>query len=369
MIPEIRKFEGIMTLRAAQITGDDKTIIQADLSTVEALRQDEQAKATVAQTYVAMGIPLSQVVEALDLPFQIEDKQPEQSEGAPDADEQGNEADGGQKSKGFKGDTPKDIAWKKYDRDIAPIEQSLQSSLRAYFRAQGNRVMAAFEQVAPHIVPDNGKAIKSIDDSVNSFFNFDKEKDLFGRTVDPKIRKAYYDFAVRMANGIRGGANFSVDESKAGVWITKKVLKLQQEVTVYTREQLTDAIVESVRDAVGAGLSQSETIDQIRERINETYEFAATSRAERIARTEVIGASNAGGEQAMKDLGAIGKEWLTSRDDRVRDTHAQMDGQVVDINQPFISSDGESLMYPGDQSAGPGAVINCRCTLTPIMEK
>jgi hypothetical protein len=71
MIPEIRKFESIMTMRAAQITGDDKTIIQADLSKVEALREDEAARAATAQIYVNMGVPLWPSGRGLDLPFEI----------------------------------------------------------------------------------------------------------------------------------------------------------------------------------------------------------------------------------------------------------------------------------------------------------
>jgi len=363
MIPEIRKFESIMTLRARQITGDQNTVIQADLSKVEALREDEQARATIAKTYVDIGVPLAQVVEALDLPFEITDAPSSPPDTAPDAS----------KSKSVKLAGPRDIEWKRFDRDVRPLEQGLESRLRAYFNAQRGRVLAKFEANAESIVPPTGKAVrpgavKTDDDSVRAIFNFDVEKELLGRTVEKNLRASYVTFAAKTAQKLRSGIDFNVDESALGTWLTRKVMKLQQEATVYTREQLSDAVVESIRDASAAGLSQSETIDQIRERITEVYDFAATGRAERIARTEVIGASNAGSLQAMKDLGAVGKEWLTSRDDRVRDTHDAMDGQRVAANEVFISPDGETLQYPGDQSAGPGAVINCRCTLVPVTE-
>lgn len=44
-----------------------------------------------------------------------------------------------------------------------------------------------------------------------------------------------------------------------------------------------------------------------------------------------------------------------------RDTHMQMDGQTVPIDQPFVSPSGAVLMYPGDFSAPPEEVINCQC--------
>lgn len=366
MIPEIRKFESIMTLRVRQITGDQKTVIQADLSKVEALREDEQARASIAKTYVEIGVPLAQVVEALDLPFEI------QEDTTPAHD--GGNADPAKAAKAMKMGGPRDVEWKRFDRDVRPLEQGLESRLRAYFNAQRRRVLAKFEANATAIVQSTGKAlvagavVKTDEDSVRSIFNFDVEKELLGRTVQKHLRSSYVTFAAKTAQKLRSGIDFNVDESALATWITRKVMKLQQEATVYTREQLSDAIVESVRDAAATGLSQSETIDQIRERITEVYDFAAGGRAERIARTEVIGASNAGSMQAMRDLGTVGKEWLTSRDDRVRETHDAMDGQRVAVNDAFISPDGETLQYPGDQSAGPGAVVNCRCTIVPVTE-
>jgi len=123
-----------------------------------------------------------------------------------------------------------------------------------------------------------------------------------------------------------------------------------------------------VRDAVSTGLSQSETIDQIRERILETYDFAVESRAERIARTETVGAANAGAMQAINESSAPYKTWITSRDDRVRDTHAELEGATIKKDEAFVTSDGETLMFPGDPNGGPGAIINCRCNVVATFD-
>ncbi len=371
MIPEIRKFESTMTLRAAQITGDEKTIIQADLSKVEALRDDEQAKATVAQTYVNMGVPLSEVVDALDLPFEVTEPMAPTGENVNPSDS-GTNGDQSAKSKSFANETPRDLEWKKFDRHAAEIEQAMETSLRAFFKSQARRILTRFAEVADKIVPSNGKNIKTDEDKITYFFNFDQEKNLLGRVTEKWIKRGYFAAAKRMAEkigGPNGGVTFNVDERAAGAWIQRKVLKLQQEATKFTHESLSDAVVEGVRDATAEGLSQSETIAQIEDRITEFFDFSATGRAERLARTEVIGASNAAAADTMKQLGAVGKTWLTSRDSRVRDMHMEMEGQEQMIDQPFITSDGDTLMYPGDQSAGPGNVINCRCTLLPVTEK
>ena len=78
-------------------------------------------------------------------------------------------------------------------------------------------------------------------------------------------------------------------------------------------------------------------------------------------------ASNAGTLETFVDWGVKEKEWLSTKDDRVRIEHLEVDGQVVPIDEPFIVG-GEELMYPGDASGSAGNVINCRCTELPVME-
>ena len=58
----------------------------------------------------------------------------------------------------------------------------------------------------------------------------------------------------------------------------------------------------------------------------------------------------------------VKKEWVTMGDEVVRADHITADGEVVDINEPFIVG-GEELMWPADMSRGAsvGNTINCRC--------
>lgn len=57
------------------------------------------------------------------------------------------------------------------------------------------------------------------------------------------------------------------------------------------------------------------------------------------------------------------KQWVTVGDERVRDLHVRVNGQIKPINQPFVVND-ERLMYPGDNFYGASAnnTINCRCS-------
>ncbi len=54
--------------------------------------------------------------------------------------------------------------------------------------------------------------------------------------------------------------------------------------------------------------------------------------------------------------------WVSMRDERVRVSHWEADGQTVPINEPFIVN-GHKMMFPGDDSldAPIDEIINCRC--------
>jgi hypothetical protein len=54
--------------------------------------------------------------------------------------------------------------------------------------------------------------------------------------------------------------------------------------------------------------------------------------------------------------------WVTAGDDKVRDAHAEAEGQTVPVGDPFII-DGYEMEYPGDDSAPIELWVNCRCSV------
>jgi hypothetical protein len=89
-------------------------------------------------------------------------------------------------------------------------------------------------------------------------------------------------------------------------------------------------------------------------------------KADRIARTETMGAYNGGnfaGAQAQAETQDVQlfKQWLATSDERVRLTHEIADGQVVPLNEPFIVG-GYALDHPGVAGGPAHEVIQCRCT-------
>ncbi|PKG22621.1 hypothetical protein CWS01_15935 [Niallia nealsonii] len=94
-----------------------------------------------------------------------------------------------------------------------------------------------------------------------------------------------------------------------------------------------------------------------------------------MARTEIISAGRSGQYFADVQSGiVIGNKWMSAQQDRTRDGYREADGQVVEIDEPFLVANGsgqlEPLLFPGDTSLGANAsnVIMCRCWYQRILE-
>lgn len=115
-----------------------------------------------------------------------------------------------------------------------------------------------------------------------------------------------------------------------------------------------------------SGILQGETIKQLSDRLQKNIPDMNRVSAVRAARTATTAAQNAGRmdcfHSAQKRGIQIEKEWVSTLDDRTRHTHAMLDGKVVPIDTPF-EVDGFRIMFPGDPSADPSMVYNCRCTM------
>ncbi len=82
----------------------------------------------------------------------------------------------------------------------------------------------------------------------------------------------------------------------------------------------------------------------------------SASRAELIARDQILTLNAKITRHRQKAAGIDSYEWTTSGDERVREEHDALDGQT-------FSWDGE-----GDPEEGhPGEAVNCRCTAFPVL--
>ena len=120
-----------------------------------------------------------------------------------------------------------------------------------------------------------------------------------------------------------------------------------------------------INSSVLQGILQGEPMDKIAKRL-EPIMNRNENAAIRNARTIVTGAENRGRTDSYRRLEKAGvvmqRVWIATGDSRTRDAHLFMDGQKVDVDEPFTDGDGNKLDYPGDPEAPAETVYNCRCS-------
>lgn len=119
-----------------------------------------------------------------------------------------------------------------------------------------------------------------------------------------------------------------------------------------------------ISEEISRGISTNRMYGEMARSISE-YGNIPMNNAMRIARTEAHRIQNRAAEHALfkaKDKGAdVVKQWDSTLDDRTRESHMQLDGQIRELDKPF-EVNGKKAMYPGG-FGDPSEDCNCRCCM------
>jgi hypothetical protein len=154
-------------------------------------------------------------------------------------------------------------------------------------------------------------------------------------------------------------AAFNLMTAKMLEWISTEALRKAQMVADTDMDDVRGAIERGIQDGVG----QQGVAALIREKA-----ALSTFRAATLARTETHNAATYGSLETARNSETefdvkLVKLWQPTLDDRTRDDHRNMEGQPgVALDEQFRVG-GAFMDRPGDNSAPPEQVINCRCAL------
>ena len=123
-------------------------------------------------------------------------------------------------------------------------------------------------------------------------------------------------------------------------------------------------ILRSIRD------NRPLTDTQVERMVGRYQERLIRHRSEVIARTESLRAVHEGNlemyDQAVENeqirADQVSRTWVTARDDQVRDTHEELNGQVRALDEVWETQNGV-LRFPGDPMAPGSETIQCRCVV------
>jgi len=165
---------------------------------------------------------------------------------------------------------------------------------------------------------------------------------------------------MKLANTVAGlKIDFTLVQPAFKDWIEKNGLERSTLINDTTKKDLAKSLSD--------GIQNGESILELQDRVKDQFDGLRDYRSERIARSESSITMNAGTLDTYKAGGVSKKEWLATLDGREREAHAEADGQIVNIDEPFIV-DGEELMYPGDPAGSAENTINERCTIMPVID-
>lgn len=179
--------------------------------------------------------------------------------------------------------------------------------------------------------------------SASSIFDVDSFKSALGADARTRLRAIMDDFGTDTARQF--GATFDLHNPAVTDAINAQVNRLVG---------VEDTTYDAIKAALAKGEAAGEPMSKLADRVRQVFQSASASRAEMIARTEVIGAANTGKLLAAQQSSPIvqTKQWLATEDNRTCVECESLDGEERPLDQSF--SDGTSA--PPDHP-------NCRCTL------
>jgi len=375
IIPKLHRLNEAITTIVQKF--DSNLYFEFDTSNEEVLKENEEQKAKTAQIYFNMGVPFNKINQRLNLgfedveggdigylPFSLQpanmvqtnsEPAPASANPAPGSEDEGE--DGG-KSKSLKRLTynkeKKEAIWKQFDRTTRMIERRYMSIIGTYF--------AGLQMGILHRL--SGK--KSIEKGINVETLLFDEGDEINRWS--KQSKKVHELSMKTnANrelvNLGLGEVFNISNPRVQAFLKVYGLKKAKEVIGNAREAVKKTLIQ--------GVEAGEGIPELKKRIQATFTAYTDQgyKAERIARTEVIGTSNRGALEAYKQAKVEKKAWLAQPD--ARDTHIQAGQQYSEKNAIPVDEDFE---VGGGQGECPGNIglaeedINCRCSIIPVIE-
>ena len=152
---------------------------------------------------------------------------------------------------------------------------------------------------------------------------------------------------------IGGGVLYDENDPRVGALLRDSIQEIKgASSTVAGRVRAT------LKAGTDAGDSPQELAARVRAKITEAYNGQA-----RVVARDRTGAAYEGAHfEGMKASGIEKHEWLSARDERVREGHT-IDGEVANMGTAFSNG----LTRPHDPRGKPGQVIQCRCVTLPIL--
>ena len=179
--------------------------------------------------------------------------------------------------------------------------------------------------------------------------------------------ESYYRTAWVLSNEVKTDLGFSLLDRKL---VERAIQNPLDRVGFLQRNRDNQArLARQLREHLAQSLIQGEAYGTAARRIKERMDIGATN-VLRIAHTEMHRTRQQAKLDSMEEGAKAGvvvkKMWVATVDDRTRDSHQELDGVTIGINEDFEGEEG-SGPAPGMMGSAEED-INCRCTMIEVVE-
>lgn len=247
---------------------------------------------------------------------------------------------------------PEDTGLPQRLRALAVIREGEERIGRSWFRS----LTRFFDRIRPRVLRDGGVDPGRVSD----------EQQFWTDQVNVEV--------VPVIGSVLGDAWRRVTASgqpRTDPWVAQYLNQAGNRL-VRVPDEVYALIVREVERGITEGLSHDNIAVAVREVLTSTGSEYWRGRAMTVARTETMGAVNAGvfraAELEAEQRGDVApfKMWLATDDTRTRPTHREADRQRTLMSEPFRVGSAQ-LLFPGDPTGPAVEVINCRCTVVPVV--
>ena len=215
---------------------------------------------------------------------------------------------------------------------------------------RGERFKALQKRVAERYTKANKTAVSYVNDATPSVYTLNR------------------NYAAYTIESVAGDVGFELWDEQT----VKRLIKEEPDLMPYypAKRALNRGIdlaygKRQISACVTSSILQGKSIKGMADDLQTRIPTMNRDSAIRTARTAVTNAQNAGRMDSYVAATKMGiemeREWVSALDARTRPEHAEADGQVVGVDEPFTVG-GEKLMFPGDRSGSGWNIYNCRCT-------
>lgn len=236
---------------------------------------------------------------------------------------------------------------KAYQKDLRGVIAVINAAINKYLLPKLVWLIADF----------NKYKTRSITDDANDDLNkiFDDMRIYIDQNIDKKAIATKNANAVNSYNGKKWneqinhvfGINVFLNEpwlkDQLNIWIDTNVGLITS-----LESQALQQVKYQVQSGFGKGLRSEEIAGNIQERVD-----VADSRANLIGRDQVSKLNAQLTRDRQQDIGVNSYIWSTSHDERVRETHAENDGEIIEWDNPPA------------ETGNVGDDVNCRCVALP----